>query len=215
MSAPTANVDACITNAAGTVVPRPSCSPSPGRGGFVSDHAGSNSAEFVSVVGLYRCELYPARHDRIRPPPVRPDPPRHLLDRPATLVPQPVAHECCRPAACEARHRNTLSNRDPLCSFAAIAWPRGTSLNPIGISADPKVCLSASSTSTPVSTSSLAGTAVIGRPLAEDAVQARSVSPPTRAPCHSLRQTERHRSVRNGERHGDRWTQQHECDDPR
>jgi hypothetical protein len=28
LSAPTANVDACITNAAGTVVPRPSCSPS-------------------------------------------------------------------------------------------------------------------------------------------------------------------------------------------
>jgi hypothetical protein len=27
LSAPTANVDACITNAAGTVVPRPSCSP--------------------------------------------------------------------------------------------------------------------------------------------------------------------------------------------
>jgi hypothetical protein len=29
LSAPTANVDACITNAAGTVVPRPSCGPSP------------------------------------------------------------------------------------------------------------------------------------------------------------------------------------------
>ena len=149
LSAPTANVDACITNAAGTVVPRPSCSPSPAA---VVASAPTTPAAAApkcrSVVGLYGRNLPPARHDRIRPAPRRLGLLRHLVDRPATLAAQPLAHERCRPSPYETSHRTTLSNRDPLCSLAAITSPRDTWLNPIGISDDQRCASSTSSTAT-------------------------------------------------------------------
>ena len=88
LSAPTANVDACITNAAGTVVPRPSCTPSvPAVVATSPTTPAATVPSAVSVVGLYRCDLPPARHDRIRPASLGLGPPRHLLDRPAPGAP--------------------------------------------------------------------------------------------------------------------------------
>ena len=58
---------------------------------YGSDHAGGSSAQGVSVVGLYGCNLLPTRHDRIRPASRWLGLLRHLVDRPATLVAQPCA----------------------------------------------------------------------------------------------------------------------------
>ena len=77
-----------------------------GRRGERFDHAGggSSSAQCVSIAGLYRCDLPPTRHDRIRPASRRLGPPRHLFDRPATLAAQPRAHERAPSAPYEPSH---------------------------------------------------------------------------------------------------------------
>ena len=118
LSAPTANVDACITNCGRHRGPQTELQPEcRGRGGERFDHAGGSSAQCVSIVGLYGCNLPPTRHDRIRPAARRLGPPRHLVDRPATLAAQPLRTSAVVPSPYETSHRTTVSNRDPLGSL--------------------------------------------------------------------------------------------------